>query len=158
MFPARRKEDLIIQQVDDETLVYNRRNDQAHCLSRTAAAVWALCDGSTTIEDIASALHHDLAISGGSAVALLALRDLEKAGLLEPGYRAPATVLSRREVAKRLGLAAAIALPLISTIVAPSPLMAASCIPAGGVCGNNQGQGQGLPCCGGHQCNNNRCT
>ena len=59
----------------------------------------------------------------------LALHDLGLAHLLEsPG---PAKGLTRRELIRRLGAAAAIALPLVSTVAAPTAAEAQSCIPQG---------------------------
>jgi hypothetical protein len=160
MLPGRRRIDLIVQRVSDETLLYDERNDRAHCLNRAATLVWEHCDELTTDEEIAVVLNQELGIPQDVEVVRQALRTLEKANLLEPVSepRAKARNISRRELARRLGLAAgmAIALPLVSSIVAPTPLMAASCSPRGGICG--EGQGQGTPCCAGSRCSNNRCV
>lgn len=162
MLPRRRRNDLIVRRVSDETLLYDERNDRAHCLNRAAALVWEHSDGLTTVEEIAAVLNRELGISPDVDVVRLALRKLEKAQLLEPVSELDPTTrsVSRRELARRLGLAAgmAIALPLVSSIVAPTPLMAASCIPHLKRCGDSQGGGSGPPCCAPYQCNNNVCT
>jgi hypothetical protein len=141
--------------------VYDERNDHAHCLNRAAAIVWEHSDGATTVDEIAGLLSRELGIPRDADVVRLALRKLDEARLLDsvPKHDS-ASQVSRRELTRRLGLAAAmaVALPLVTSIIAPTPLMAASCVPHNGVCGNNQGQGQGTPCCAGFQCNNNRCT
>lgn len=40
----------------DELLVYVPRRETAHALNRSAAAIWALCDGTRTIEEISGEL------------------------------------------------------------------------------------------------------
>ena len=158
MFPLRRRGDLIVRVVSDETLVYDERNDRAHCLNRAAALVWEHCDGRTAVEEIAAVLHRELGISSDADVVRLALRKLDKARLLEPVSEPdPATrSVSRRELAKRLGLAAgmAVGLPLVLSIVAPTPLMAASCFKKGQRCD----QGENPVCCPGSTCNGTICV
>jgi len=41
-------------EMGDETLLYNSENDKVSMLNKTAAAVWELCDGRHTIEEIAA--------------------------------------------------------------------------------------------------------
>jgi hypothetical protein len=158
MFPLRRQADLIIEQVADETLVYDKRNDRAHCLNRAAALVWQHCDGRTTVAQIAAVLDRELAIDPGSDGVRLALRQLDRSRLMDsmPDDHGQTKAVSRRELARRIGLAAglAVALPLVSSIIAPTPLMAASCITAGSPCGGNN---QNVSCCAGLQCQNNFC-
>ena len=68
MLPLKRRGDLIVRQVSDETLVYDERNDRAHCLNRAAALVWEHCDGRTTIEEIAGVLNREMGISSDADV------------------------------------------------------------------------------------------
>jgi hypothetical protein len=150
MLPLRRRDELIIQQVSDETLVYDERNARAHCLNRAAAEVWERCDGRSSVEQIAASLSSD------RDVVRLAIRKLEKAHLLDSSADEQGNI-SRRDLARRLGLVAA-ALPLVISIVSPTPALAASCVPRGGVCGEGNDQQSQVPCCGGRQCNNNRCV
>jgi len=46
--PQARSEDLVIQDIGDEVLVYDLTRHKAHCLNRTAALVWRKCDGTRT--------------------------------------------------------------------------------------------------------------
>src|SRR6476659_4984635 len=50
--PLARREAIITKEVDSELLVYDVTRDQAHCLNETAAAVWRLCDGRTSVAAI----------------------------------------------------------------------------------------------------------
>ena len=43
--PHARTDNLVIRELDDETLVYDMERDEAHCLNQTAALVWKQCDG-----------------------------------------------------------------------------------------------------------------
>src|SRR6266498_3512906 len=45
MLPRARTEDLIVEALPTETLVYDTRTHLAHCLNLSAATVWKHCDG-----------------------------------------------------------------------------------------------------------------
>lgn len=42
--PRARRNHLVTKELGGEMLVYDRTNDEAHCLNTTAARVWAHCD------------------------------------------------------------------------------------------------------------------
>lgn len=139
MKPRTRRSGLLLRELPDELLVYDQERHTAHCLNRTAALVFRHADGTRTLDELS-------ALPGGdAAVVRLALDQLEQAGLLEPSApeaAAAASVgMSRREVARRVGIAAAILLPAVATIVAPTPAeAAATCVTS---C---SGQPNGTPC------------
>jgi len=54
--PARRTQDLECQEVGDELMVMDARSDRVHVLNTTMAAIWKLCDGGRSSEQIARAL------------------------------------------------------------------------------------------------------
>jgi hypothetical protein len=54
--PARRTQDLDCQEVGDELMVMDARSDRVHVLNATMAAIWKLCDGGRSSEQIAQAL------------------------------------------------------------------------------------------------------
>jgi hypothetical protein len=123
--PRARKESIVIQPLEDETLIYDLKSHKAHCLNLAAAMVWRRCDGRTSVEEIRSSIADELGTPVDKDVVWLALDQLSKAGLLaEPvaGLR-----LSRRELARRVGVA--VSLPLVSSIIAPKASAAASCTP-----------------------------
>ena len=135
-FPQMRKRGLIIDELTDEVLVYDLDSDQAHCLNRTAALVWRCCDGNTSATEIARRLSVALAAPFNEELVWLALGQLEKLQLLEDSISVPSqfTQLSRRRMIRQLGLAAAVAVPLVTSIVAPTAVQAATCIPSGQPC------------------------
>jgi hypothetical protein len=152
--PLARAEGFVVRELAEEVLVYDLETHKAVCLNSTAAAVWRLCDGRRTAADITRAL----AKAAGGAVpeelVWLALEQLGKDQLLEARARRPAALagVSRREMIRRVGLTAAIALPAIASIVAPTSADAASCLPQGAGCSES------AQCCAGLNCIGNACT
>jgi len=134
--PTARKNDLVIQQADDEVLVYDLKTNKAACLNETAAFVWQNCNGSNAIADIAQALGRKTNSEVNNDVVWLAIDELSKNKLLEEKISAEYsfTGVSRRDVIKKIGLGTMVALPLIATLVAPQAIHANSSCVAGGAC------------------------
>ena len=151
--PEARKKGLVVQELAGELLVYDRDNNKAHCLNSTAAFVWKYCDGKTTISQIAGAVEGNVNEPVNDDLVWLGIEQLNKSNLL----RVPAKFsgypsgLSRREVMKRIGLVAAVALPVVTSIVAPNAAHAANCRPSGAACTAS------AQCCSG-LCNVDRCA
>jgi len=144
--PRARREGLVIQELPDEVLVYDRDRDKAHCLNQTAALVWKYCDGKNTVPGIAQRLQRDLATDAiDDKVVWYALGQLSKDNLLEETVTPPALLagMSRREMVRVLGLAAVVAVPVVTSIVAPTPAQAATCLPSGAACSTS------AQCCSG---------
>ena len=160
-FPASRREGIISKQVDGELLVYDRTRDQAHCLNESAAAIWRLCDGRTSVPEIARRLgvvegSGRESVGGGQTavggideqVVWLGLDELRRKHLLEepatwPQLQLGIGSMSRREAVRRIGLGAAIALPVVISITAPTPAQAGTCAHANATCST------GADCCSG---------
>ena len=123
--PRARTENLVIRELDDETLVYDMERDEAHCLNLTAALVWKQCNGKTTASQAARALQTKLAAPIDEDVVLLAVKELTRFRLVVSAEKSP-TVLRRDLVLKYAPLALAL-LPAIVSITSPSPAQAASC-------------------------------
>jgi hypothetical protein len=139
MKPVARRNGLVVRDLAEEVVVYDLERHEAHCLNRTAAVVFRGADGRRSVGDLAALLHAD---AGPEAEGLveMALGQLGDARLLESAP--PATGLARRDVMRRVGIGAAILLPLVSTILAPSPAeAAATCIDGTvpGACTGNNG-------------------
>ncbi|HXM33572.1 MAG TPA: PqqD family peptide modification chaperone [Pyrinomonadaceae bacterium] len=135
--PRARREGLVIQELPDEVLVYDRERDKAHCLNQTAALVWGYCDGKTTVPTMARHLERDLdANKVDEKIVWYALDQLSKDHLLEESFVPPTMLggMTRRQMVQVLGVAAVIAIPLVTSIVAPTPAQAATCIPSGQAC------------------------
>jgi hypothetical protein len=135
-FPRLRAEGLVIHKLPDELLVYDKVRDQAHCLNQTAALVWRACDGHCAPSEIARKLTTQLAVAVPEELVLLTLVQLEEIHLLEQQETvAPSFAgMSRRQMARSLGLGAAVALPVITSILVPTPAQAATCLAPGQPC------------------------
>lgn len=167
--PAARRDRLIVRELENETLVYDQVRDEAHCLNQTAALVWKHCDGRTSVDEIAARLGDELQQNVDPKVVWLALAQLRGKRLLFERLprqatrsirlrKSDATRLSRRELALRLGHAMVIALPLITTIVAPRPASAVSCSPNCGVPPLAECCPAGCPCSGPLICCSGQCS
>jgi hypothetical protein len=128
MNPRARQTNLIVEELDDQVIVYDRAHHLAHSLNRTAALVWRACDGQTTLAGIAACLRETLGDAADEDLVRLSLEKLEAARLLEPSSLAADPGLSRRRFMQTsaAGGALALLLPVIHSVVAPTPADAAS--------------------------------
>jgi hypothetical protein len=114
-----------VETLHGELCIYEWTTNTVHALNPAAARVWEMCDGVTTIEEMAAAIRRDLNAPGATAIVEHALAQFDRAGLLEPGtFAGVGAVVSRRALLRRIGAAAAI--PVVTSIVAPTPLAAQS--------------------------------
>ena len=139
--PLARRDGLVVTTIENETLIYDLDRQRAYALNAAAAAIWDGCTGTASIAALAgaTALPSDIVWYG--------LWRLRASRLLEvTPDPSPASRLTRRAALRLMrdaGLAA-IAIPAILTLVTPSPLVAASCLPNGSSCSSN------MQCCSGH--------
>ncbi len=134
--PAARREGLLVRELNDEMLVYDLHWHKAHCLNSTAALIWKYCDGQSSESDIARIIEREQKTAVHPEVVRFGLLQLRRTHLLEKQItQTPGDAeLSRRDLIKRLGAAAAVALPLVTSVLAPTAVEAGTCIPAGGSC------------------------
>lgn len=125
-----RKDNLLIQDVDEEVVVYDRDTDRVHRLNGAAAAIWHHCDGKTTVADMATRLASQTELPEDEAIVHHALKQLDEAGLLlkdVPALRDIDAISRRRLIAKlSVGAGIALLLPLVKSIFAPTPVYAQS--------------------------------
>ena len=131
--PRARQNDILVERVGDETIVYDGERHEAHSLNRSASVVWQHSDGEHSVPQLAELLGSELGIEPDESLVEYALDRLASAHLIE---NEPAESLSRRDAVRRLTLAGAavVGLPIVLSMVAPTEAMAAS--------GNQNGQGQ----------------
>ena len=149
--PRARTEGLIVHELSDEVLVYDEERDKAHCLNQTAALVWKYCDGKTSISGIAQQLGSDLKTEHvDEKLVWYALDQLGKDHLLQETIVPPAVLagMGRRQVMRALGLAAVVAVPVVTSILAPTVKAASSCRAPGVACATSTQCCSGL-CSGG---------
>src|SRR5262245_62062862 len=117
IIPAAREDDLIVQEMADEVLVYDQRRHRAHCLNETAAMVWRSLDGKSTASDVAARLSRERRLAVETGLVQLAVEELRRSDLLQGPIESGKSGVSRREMMKRVGIGAAIALPVVVSIV-----------------------------------------
>lgn len=119
--PVSRTDDLVVQELNNEVLIYDLRENKAFCLNETSALIWRSCDGNHTVDEIGKQL-------GSEDLAWLALSDLKKQKLVDHNIGTPAKFegMSRREVVKALGVSSMLAIPVIAGLVAPTAAQTAS--------------------------------
>jgi len=154
--PLAKTADLLVEEFGDELLIYDQDSDHAHCLTPAASRVWGACDGRTSPHQLGTALDLD------AATVARALAELDACGLLDEG---PEQGVTRRQATAKLARigAAAASAPLIYSITAPAPAMAASArfcatlaCPAGGSVAAHRTFCQNAGCllCQGTSCEN----
>ena len=144
--PRRRRDGLVVQELPEETLVYDLERHRAHCLEAVAAAVWEASDGHRTVEQIAARAAKRIGRRVPEEAAWLALRRLGRARLLEVPVATPATgpFTSRRDWLKKAALFGGLS---VLSITAPTAAQAATCVSAT-ACGALQNRFcAGTPCC-----------
>jgi hypothetical protein len=161
MKPERRRDGLVVKELPEEVLVYDLERHCAHCLNPAAAAVFRSCDGERTVSEIARELRRETGAPADEAWVHLALDRLDKAHLLEERGDRPRSGrgVSRRDLLKKAGVGLAAAIPIVTSIVAPTPVEAAAtctqcCSSAadGTPCGNPLALCTGICTCQGGLC------
>ena len=124
----KRKVHLVVEEMGEETLVYCGEAQKAFCLNPVCTRVFAMCDGTLSLPEMATRLGlKEAALKSSLAI-------LQEHDLLEP-----LEGIKRRSFLK----GAAAAVPAVLAVAAPSPAMAASAAQATG-CLNEVPQCQSL--------------
>ncbi len=127
-------ENLLLEELPDELMIYDPPRNKAFCLNQTAAFVWRHADGNTTVSQIADLMERELGKPANEQMVWFALEILSKDGLLAPSTIVPEEAvvdLSRRKLLQKLG-AGAIALPVVTVLlVSPAKAHASSKDPSG---------------------------
>ena len=127
--PIARTSEIVVLEVENETLVYDLRISEAHCLNETAAFVWKNCDGTKSVADLQKLITEQYNVKASGDFLWLALDQLQERGLLASGGIDRSPVTTRREMIKKVGLATVVAAPIIASVVAPQSAFAAlSCV------------------------------
>lgn len=148
-YPSSRKANIVVQDLENEVLIYDLTINKAYCLNQTAGLVYQLCDGKRTVAEISDLMSKRLKTKVSEDLVWFALDGLKKDNLLENANEVPNYFggLSRREVVKKVGLASMVMLPLIASVVAPNAMMAQSVLfPNLAACANDS------------QCQSGNCT
>lgn len=116
-----------MQPVGGETLVYDERRHRAFCLNRSSSVMWRLADGTRSVEEIRVAAEAELGAAVSAELVRFALGELQREGLVEWSTAlAREPEVSRRAMLQRMGASAAVLLPAIAAILAPTAAQAYS--------------------------------
>jgi hypothetical protein len=125
------KTNVLIEELDDETLVYDLDRHRAHCLNPTAAFLLQAADGTRDEAELARMASEHFGHPATEEVVALGLERLRRAKLVEwdgtPGHPEG---ISRRKAIRRLATVG-LTLPAIITIVSPLAAQAGTNIPLG---------------------------
>ena len=132
--PKIKTTNIVVKEFEKKLLLYDLVSNKAFCLNETSAFIWQLCDGKNSIIEISRQLSKHFNANLDENFVWLAVEQFKRDELLDESV--PIEIdfggLSRRQVIKKVGLASMIALPLISSVIAPSAAMAqSSCVPPG---------------------------
>jgi hypothetical protein len=118
--PTTRNKDVIVQHSGKEILIYDLLTNKAYALNETSAIIYQAYNGKTSLEELKSYTNFT------DDIIFLALDDLRKENLIQGDSVNYFAELSRREIVRKIGFASLIALPIISSLVAPPAASAAS--------------------------------
>ena len=127
-YPTARRDDLVVQETDDEILVYDLRSNKASCLNPTAALVWKQCDGKKNVDEITGAVSIAANAPVPKDLVTFALSELSTNRLLmrPHGDDSLSNGMSRRQLIRKIGLSSAIAIPVVISLLAPPAYAQAS--------------------------------
>ncbi len=143
--PKARDEDIVIQEVLDELLIYDKQRHQLYALNPIVAWLWQRLDGQADTQELAGHLSQQFPELAGQAEHLLwaTLQRLDEKHLLAQRVREqiPPQLETRRTMLKRMGLALAL-LPVVTTLAAPSPAQAQTLSPLCTGCFTSQAEAE----------------
>lgn len=121
---------LLIRTVGEETVIYDRANDNFLRLNATASIAWQHCKEEKTLQELAICIAKELNMPVDEAVAEVAVQELLREGLLadfDETYQMSPGVTRRAGMRHFVsGTAASLILPLVVSMVAPNPAAAQS--------------------------------
>lgn len=116
IFPKADCRNIVQQNAENELLLYNLLIHKVFCLNQTSRDIYNLCDGANDIAEIA------VKTKLPETVVKLAINDLSKQDLLTEQVEIQT---SRRDLLRNIALTS-IALPIVTTLIAPNAARAAS--------------------------------
>jgi hypothetical protein len=144
--PFLRTENLVVKELPSELLIYDLETNKAFCLNETARLVMDECNGTNSIDEAVVSLNRKLKSKLSEEMVWMVIEQFQKSNFLKGDYQIPVetTKITRRKIlqtAATLG----IALPIVTSLVAPTAALAQSgCASTGQTCVNGD---FGSNCC-----------
>jgi hypothetical protein len=124
VLPKLRKANLVVRELSGETLIYNLETHRTFCLNETALLILDQCDGTTTIDQAVAALRGEANSQLTAELIWTTIQECRE--LLDDIVETPMGHISRRRLLQT-ATALGIALPIVSSLVAPTAAYAQSC-------------------------------
>ena len=121
--PQARTENILEQNLENETLIYDLTIDKAFNLNETLSVVYKACGQNLTFDELKR--KHKFT----DEFIYLALDELKRENLLAEDYQSPFADVNRREVIRKVGLATMFAMPVVIGFTAPQAVQASSTCP-----------------------------
>ena len=138
---------LIARTIGDELLLFDEETSTAYCLNGIAGEMWMACERQSSAIEVAEFLRPKWP-DMEKEVVWASLSRMAAAGLLEETTDEENISTARRDLIRKLGFAAAVALPIVVTsVLIPPAASAASCGQLLDQCGAGK-----PPCCSGLKC------
>jgi len=119
MKPLAYRDAVLLKSVGEQLVVYDRKRRRLHVLSRSAALVWEHCDGRRDVAQLAEIVSREFGTSADDQVVLVALQQLDAAGLLSARQESAllSNSVTRRDWMTQAlgGLAAGVVLPVVTS-------------------------------------------
>lgn len=128
------KENLLVESLPEETLVYDLDRHRAHCLNPQAALLLEMADGTRSLEDLARILDQTFPEPTTQDAVRVGLDRLRRAGLLAwegsvaTGESAPPPPQSRRTAIRKMATLGLV-LPAVMTVVSPAAAQGTGLVP-----------------------------
>src|SRR6266496_2468377 len=126
--PARRKDELICEEVSGECVIYDQRQKKAHLLNSTLTWIWRRCDGNTSVEALSKSFAEQFDARNPLEIMSSGLNQLDSRQLLETPINLPEEAGGKISLARRRAIVVggAVLMPAIVSILAPTPMAAIS--------------------------------
>jgi hypothetical protein len=115
-------EKLVLEELQDELMIYDPERHKAFCLNQSASFVWKHIDGNRTVAEITDLMGQHFGKRVPEEVVWFALDVLAKDGLLAAPIPSRAS-LTRRTLLQKFSVGAAAAVPVV-TVLFVSPVRA----------------------------------
>ena len=98
-YPLSRQDNIVIQELRDEVLIYDLQKNKALCLNQTSALIWQECDGTKSVAEISQTFSKTLKSNVSEDIVWLALNQFKSDNLLAESnnFITPLDGLTRRE-------------------------------------------------------------
>jgi len=134
--PFLRTNQLVVNELPNELLIYDLEKNKAFCLNETARLIMDECNGIKPIDEAVESLNRKLKSKLSEEMVWMVIEQFQKSNFLQGDYQIPiqTSKISRRKILQAAA-ALGIALPIVTSLVAPTAIHAQSaCIGIGGDC------------------------